>query len=181
MSDAESEFDDCGHIKQDDEPCTFPGKYPDGKCGHHTEEDEPVEVESNPPGRPTKLSYERQEQIASDLEAGRSLTSAARKAGVTPQTVINWVDRGEAEKEAGNENEYTQFFERITRAKGEGEEFYFSLALQLAKENEDHRFIASLMKQRYPDSWGETETGVDAAEFNVESDVVEITKDDISH
>ena len=118
-------------------------------------------------GRPSKLSYERQEQIASDIEAGRSLTSSARKAGVTPQTVINWIDRGEAEKEAGKENEYTQFFERITRAKGEGEEFYFSLALQLAKENGDHRFIASLMKQRFPDSWADTDTGVDARSIEV--------------
>jgi hypothetical protein len=31
----------------------------------------------------------------------------------------------------------------------------------LARENGDHQFIASLMKQRYPDSWGETETGVE--------------------
>ena len=148
--------DECGHIKNDDEPCTFNAKYEDGKCGHHTECDTGNDRDS---GRPSKLSYERQEQIAADIEAGRSLTSSARKAGVTPQTVINWVDRGQAEKEAGKENEYTQFFERITRAKGEGEEFYFSLALQLAKENEDHRFIASLMKQRYPDSWAEQEEG----------------------
>ena len=169
--------ENCSVTKNDGEPCTFDAKYPDGRCGHHTEHDTGADRRE---GRPSKLSYERQEQIASDIEAGRSLTSAARKAGVTPQTVINWVDRGEAEKEAGKENEFTEFFERITRAKGEGEEYYFSLALQLAKENEDHRFIASLMKQRYPDSWGETDTGVESTEITVESDVVEITEDDIS-
>ena len=147
----------CGEEKGDGEQCTYTPKYPDGKCGFHTEEDEPVEEESNPVGRPTKLSYERQEQIASDIEQGKSINSAARKAGVTPNTVFNWLDRGESEKEAGNENEYVEFFNRITRAKGQGEDFYFSLALQLAKENEDHRFIASLMKQRYPDSWAESE------------------------
>ena len=147
----------CGHIKNDGEPCTYSPKYDDGKCGHHTDEKEYTG------GRPDKLSYERQEQIASDLEAGKSLNSAARKAGITPQTVFNWLDRGEAEKEKGNENAYTEFLERITRAKGYGEDFYFNLALELAKENGDHRFIASLMKQRYPDSWaeGEDSPGVD--------------------
>lgn len=127
-----------------------------GSCPWHNVE--------NPPdnGRPTKLSYERQEKIATALEKGKSLNSAARMAKVDPATVYNWIDRGESELKAGEDNEFTDFYERITHAKGHGEDFYFSLALQLARENEDHRFIASLMKQRYPDSWGDTETGVDA-------------------
>ena len=132
-----------------------------GSCPWHG--DDPPDT-----GRPSKLSYERQEQIATDLEAGKSLNSAARKAGITPQTVFNWLDRGEAEREKGNENAYTEFLERITRAKGHGEDFYFNLALQLAKEDGDHRFIASLMKQRYPDSWGDTETGVEADTVKLE-------------
>lgn len=153
----------CGADLTNDGTCDYQASYPDGRCGHHTEH-----KDKSDRGRPSKLSYERQEQIASDIEAGRSINSAARKAGVTPQTVYNWIDRGEAEKEKGNENAYTEFLERITRAKGHGEDFYFGLALELARENEDHRFIASLMKQRYPDSWGETETGVDADTVKLE-------------
>ena len=144
---------ECGHIKNDGEPCTFSAKYEDGKCGHHTEEQE---YEG---GRPSKLSYERQEKIAGEIEQGKSLNSAARMAGVDPSTVYGWIDRGESEIKAGNENEFTEFYKRLTRAKGQGEDFYFGLALELAKENEDHRFIASLMKQRYPDSWAEQEEG----------------------
>lgn len=149
--------DICGHEKNDGEPCTFEPKYDDGKCGHHTECDTGAERRE---GRPSKLSYERQEKIAQAIEQGKSLNSAARMAGVDPSTVYGWIDRGESEIDAGNENEYTEFYKRLTRAKGQGEDFYFGLALELAKENEDHRFIASLMKQRYPDSWGDTETGV---------------------
>lgn len=126
-------------------------------CPWHSDDEEPPDT-----GRPSKLSYERQEQIAEAIEQGRSLNSASRMAGITPNTVYNWLDRGEAEVKAGNDNEYTEFFRRVTRAKGHGEEYYFGLALELARENEDHRFIASLMKQRYPDSWGDTDTGVDA-------------------
>lgn len=138
--------DKCGAPTTKDEPCQNPAE----SCPWH---------EPDPPdtGRPSKLSYERQEKIAQAIEAGKSMNSAARMAGVTPNTVFNWIDRGEAEEQAGNENEYTEFLRRITRARGEGEDFYFSLALQLARENEDHRFIASLMKQRYPDSWAEGE------------------------
>lgn len=167
--------DICGEEKADGEVCTFSPKHSDGKCGHHTDE---KEYEG---GRPTKLSYERQEQIATAIEGGKSLNSASRMAGVDPATVYNWIDRGESEKKNGNDNEFTEFYERVTHAKGHGEDFYFNLALELARENEDHRFIASLMKQRYPDSWGDTETGVEAAEITVESDVVEVTEGDIQH
>lgn len=118
----------------------------------------------NPPdnGRDSKLSYEIQEAIATDIQQGRSMRSAARKQGITPQTVMNWMQKGESHLEAGKTNEYTDFFERITRAKGYGEEWYMQTIMELAEENEDHRFLMSLMKQRYPDSWSDTETGVEA-------------------
>lgn len=155
--------DICGHEKADGEPCTYSPSYPDGKCGHHTENEDAGDA-----GRPTKLSYERQEAIANDIERGRSMRSAARKQDLSPHTVINWMQRGEADLEEGKENEYTEFFTRITRAKGYGEEWYMKTIIELAKENEDHRFLMSLMKQRYPDSWGETETGVDADTIKLE-------------
>jgi hypothetical protein len=94
-------------------------------------------------------------------------------AGVDRTTVYGWIDRGEADKDAGEDNEFVDFYDRLTRAKGHGEDFYHSLALELAKENGDHRFIASLMKQRYPNSWGDTETGVesDAVTINVSEEI----------
>ena len=141
------------------EPCKF---SPGESCPWHDVE-EPPET-----GRPTKLTLERQEKIAQAIEAGKSITSAARMAGVSRNTVFNWLDRGEAEKQADNDNEYTEFLDRITRAKGYGEDFYMNLALELARENGDHRFIASLMKQRFPESWGETETGVSADTVKLE-------------
>jgi transposase-like protein len=170
MSDADADI--CGHVKNDGEKCTYSPKYDDGKCGHHTEHDTGAERRE---GRPSKLSYERQEKIATAIESGKSMNSAARMAGVDPTTVYNWLDRGESELKADKDNEYTEFYQRITHAKGHGEDFYFNLALELARENEDHRFIASLMKQRYPDSWAETETGVDADKtvINVPDSVAE--------
>ena len=161
--------DKCGHPTDDGDgpPCQNPATD-DGSCWLDAHGGSAA-----PSGRPSKLSHSRQEEICQAVEAGKSLTSAARMAGVDRTTVYGWIDRGEAEKEAGNDNEFTEFYDRLTRAKGHGEDFYFNLALELAKENEDHRFIASLMKQRYPDSWGETETGVEAdtVKLEVSSDV----------
>ena len=129
----------------------------------------------NPPenGRPSKLTHSVQEAIASDIERGRSMRSAARKQDLTPQTIMNWMQRGEGDLEENKANEYTDFFQRITRAKGYGEEWYMKTIIELAEENEDHRFLMSLMKQRYPDSWGDTETGVEAdtVKLEVSSDV----------
>jgi hypothetical protein len=98
-------------------------------------------------------------------------------AGVSRNAVYSWIEKGEDQ----DEGIYADFHDRIRRAQGNGEDFYFSLALEMAKEDGDHRFIASLMKQRYPDSWADTETGVEATEINVTSDVVEVTESDLQH
>lgn len=151
----------CGEETSDGSPCEW-NESERGECPYHGDK----EIENN--GRPTKLSHAKQEAIATDIEQGRSMRSAARKQDLTPQTVMNWMQRGEADLEEDKENEYTKFFERITRAKGYGEEWYMQTIVELAKENEDHRFLMSLMKQRYPDSWGDTETGVEADTVTVE-------------
>ena len=154
----------CGHETADGTPCENSACRSDGKCWIHTEVEEPADV-----GRDSKLTMERQEEIAQAIENGKSMTSAARMAGVSRNAVYSWIEKGEDQ----DEGVYAEFHNRLVRAKGYGEDFYFNLALELAKENEDHRFIASLMKQRYPDSWGETETGVEAdtVKLEVSSDV----------
>ena len=155
-------------------------------CGAETTKGEPCQNKAescpwhntdNPPenGRDSKLTKEREEQIAQAIERGKSINSAARMAGITPQTVYNWLDRGEDEQNTV----YADFFERITRAKGYGEDKYFNVIWEMAKEEGDHRFLASLMKQRYPDSWEDTDTGVEASEIKVESEVVEVTRDTV--
>jgi hypothetical protein len=149
----------CGYETADGTACSHPACRPDGRCWIHTEAEEPADV-----GRDSKLTKERQEQIAQAIEQGKSVTSAARMAGVSRNAVYSWLDKGE-DDETGV---YAEFHDRITRARGHGEDHYFGLAMELAKENGDHRFIASLMKQRYPDSWGETDTGVEADTVKLE-------------
>jgi len=153
-----SNDDICGAETVDGGTCEFKAKYADGRCGHHTEENDVYQE------RDSKLTKEREEKIAQALEQGKSMNSAARMVGISPQTVYNWLDRGEGQEEGI----YKEFFERITRAKGYGEDKYFNVIWEMAKEEGDHRFLASLMKQRYPDSWGDTDTGVDADTVTIE-------------
>jgi hypothetical protein len=133
-----------------------------GECPFHNTDDPPDN------GRESKLSYERQEKIAGAIEQGKSITSAARMAGISRNAVYDWLERGETDKQEGKDNEYVDFYDRVTRARGHGEDKYFQTVWQMAKEDGDHRFLASLMKQRYPDSWGETDTGVDADTVTIE-------------
>jgi len=143
----------CGEPTADGSPCENPACRTDGKCWMHTETDNRQD-----PGRDSKLTKERQEAIAAMIEDGHSVTSAARSNGVTKQTVMNWLDRGETQENGI----YAEFFDRYTRARGEGEKAYLELVKAMAKEEGDHRFLASLMKTRYPEAWQEADTGVDA-------------------
>lgn len=154
--------DICGAETSDGTPCEW---KPGESCPFHDVEETPDN------GRPTKLSKERQESIASQIEQGKSAESAARMNGIHPATFYNWLDRGRDEENTI----YADFAERVTRAYGFGENKYFNEVWEIAKEEGDHRFLASLMKQRYPDSWGETETGVDAD--TVEIKISERTKE----
>ena len=90
---------------------------------------------SDPSGRNTKLTKQRQEAIAAAIEDGKSMESASRMTGVDPATVYNWLDRGEDEENSV----YAEFYERITRAKGIGEDFYYRTVIEMAREEGDHR------------------------------------------
>ncbi len=152
--------DICGAETTQGHPCQNPAE----SCPWHNVEDPPKN------GRDSKLTKEREEKIAQAIEKGKSMTIAARKAGISRNAVYSWIEKGEDQ----DEGIYADFHDRLMRARGHGEDFYLSLALNMAKENGDHRFIASLMKQRYPDSWGETDTGVDADTIKVSSEVVRV-------
>jgi hypothetical protein len=128
----------------------------------------------NPPdnGRPTKLTKEVVDNITTHIAEGKSDNAAFRLEDLHPSTKGNWlgkVDPEEVPKDPDFDSDpYGYFFRRYTHARGLGEDFYFSTVIEMAEEAGDHRFVASLMKQRYGDSWAETDTGVEADTVNVE-------------
>jgi len=113
MSDTDEQ---CGVIKNDGDPCTYRAKYDDGKCGIHTNE-----TKHDPGGRPSKLE-EHKEEVLKYARAGMSDKDCANIAGVTKQTLYNWLDRNE------------DFFDSFQRARAKGS---FSLRRTLLQPRED--------------------------------------------
>jgi len=151
--------DVCGHPTAEDEPCQLPAAYDDGKCHHHTQIPEgPEDV-----GRPTKLTKDRQERIAQAIEQGASWNEATRKNGVHPETARTWLKKGDDQEEGV----YAEFHGRLTRAKGEGEASYRTALMQIAIENDDTATLMTMLKQRYPDEWGDVDRGDQAGDQTV--------------
>lgn len=102
-------------------------------------------------GRPPKLTYENQEEIAAVIEQGGSISEAARKVGVHRETIGNWAEQGQQQ----DEGIFADFFDRLTHAKGHGEGTYRQALMQIAIETNDTATLMAMLKQRYPDEWGD--------------------------
>ena len=140
----------CGHTTAEGTPCQLPGSFGDGKCHHHTDFDGPEDA-----GRPTKLTKERQERIASIIEQGGSIREACGRAGIHRETFGNWMKRGQEQ----SEGVFAEFFDRLTRARGEGEGTYRQALMQIAIQSDDTATLMAMLKQRYPESWGDVNRG----------------------
>src|SRR6266446_2860070 len=64
-------------------------------------------------GRPTKFSAEVQERIVEAIKAGNYLETAAQSAGVSYQTLNEWIKHGEAESKGA----FREFAEAVKKAR----------------------------------------------------------------
>lgn len=150
--------DICGYPTADGSPCQNPATDSDS-CwlNEHGGSAEPSGRDREPPERAT------QEQIASVIEQGGSIAEACRRAGVHRETFYRWMQFGE-EEDAGP---FQEFHDRLTRARGEGEATYREALMEIAVENDDTATLMSMLKQRYPDEWGEVDRGEQASGVQV--------------
>jgi len=118
-----------------------------GPCRTHAEDGEPH------PGRDPKLTRERQESIAQMLENGHSVAAACRCHGIGQSTFYEWLDKAEQQEEGI----FSDFSDRVARARGAGERKLVDELLEMAREDGDARTILSVLKNRYPESWGESD------------------------
>lgn len=146
--------DTCGHPTAEDEPCQNPATDGDS-CwldAHGGSAD--------PSGRPREVpDKSTQEKIASVIEQGGSIREACRRAGTHKETFYRWMQYGE-EEDAGP---FQEFRDRLVRARGEGEASYRQSLMQIAIECEDTATLMAMLKQRYPESWGDVDRGEQAS------------------
>lgn len=166
--------DECGHIKNDGEPCTFPGKYPDGKCGHHTEH-----TETNT-GRPNKLKQNKEliNLIGDEIEQGATIPEALaeveQKTGVTiaRSTHGKWMSKGKREE---SDEIYKKYRTEVRRARTKAARNDRKLLTQTCREQGDTRTWYKVHKEQYGDLYAEDMLGGEDATpvFNVPEDIVE--------
>lgn len=167
--------DVCGHPTAEGTPCENPASDGDS-CwlNAHGGSAKKSGRERDPPDKST------QENIATVIEQGGSIREACRRAGVHRETFYSWMEYGE-EEDAGP---FQEFYDRLTRARGEGERTYRQSIMQIALQNDDNATLMAMMKQRFPESWGEVDRGEqssgvtvnvnDVEEYEVDPDTLEV-------
>lgn len=154
-----SNDDICGSTDTSDgEPCENPPSRDDGRCHLHTQLGDQSDV-----GRDPKLTKHRQENIASMLEGGQSIRAACRCNDIGTTTFYEWLDRADRQ----DEGIYADFAERVARARGQGESQLVDELLDMVREKGDTRTLLSIVKSRYPESWGDAEAGEEGGTVNI--------------
>lgn len=104
-------------------------------------------------GRPTKLTPETHRLIVDALEIGATRKDAAGAAGVTYETFLNWMKRGEESKRG----RFFDFFNAASRAECKARLSYLKV-IKRASDTGDWRAALEVLKRRDRENWGD---GVD--------------------
>jgi len=177
--------DTCGYPTADGSPCQNPAGE-NGRCWIPSHN--PNGSDENPHGAPSKLTRETCDRITSAIAEGKSIVSAARMEGIHPATVHAWVQKGEDHDPDPDfdTDPYGYFHDRFVRARGLGEDSYVQDALDIAREEGDLSTLLSMLKQRYPESWGDVNRGEQSGgvvvnvsepdEYTVDPNTLEVTE-----
>lgn len=95
----------------------------------------------------SKLTPEVKEKLFRALRLGSYIETAANYAGITRQTLYNWIDRGRKE-----ESPYSEFVEELDQVLAEAELRDLAIIAEAAKEQ--WQAAAWKLERRYPDRWG---------------------------
>ena len=157
--------DTCGHPTQggDGPPCQNPATE-----GTHCWLD--AHGGDTTPGRPSEpaVGKEVMDAITSRIAEGKSDTEAFRQANLHPSTKGNWLGKIDDPEDVPADPDfdtdpYGYFFRRYTHARGLGESWYVENIMDMAMETSDISTLMSMLKQRYPESWGDVDRGEQAS------------------
>jgi len=96
------------------------------------------------------------------IQLGQTIKDSAEFANISPSSIYLWVEKGEADKEAGKKTIYSDFLESFNRAK---QQFIRNGLYQIYQASkQDWRAAAYLLKMRHPDTYGDKQDGRSSAE-----------------
>jgi len=112
--------------------------------------------------RPTKLTIGVQSQIITVIKAGNYIETAAAYAGISKNTLYDWLKRGEREKQRVNKNskakirkleaDFVEFSDAIEKALAEAEIRDVTIIAKAAEEQ--WQAAAWRLERKFPDRWG---------------------------
>lgn len=112
-------------------------------------------------GRPIKLTPDIQQKIVEAIKMGNYIETAAAFAGISKNTLYEWLKRGAREKEriAGtnrkpkaSEAPFVRFSDVVEKAMADAEVRDVLIIANAAKEN--WQAAAWRLERKYPDRWG---------------------------
>jgi hypothetical protein len=111
---------------------------------------EPAETKHPNPGRPTKFTAARCEKVISALQAGNYREVACRHAGISVQTLRNWV---KLSQNPDADPAYLQFVEAMEKAEADAEVADIAL-IRGAAGGGQWQAAAWIRERKNPERWG---------------------------
>ena len=102
-------------------------------------------------GRKTKLNPQLQERICQLISAGNYIRTACQAVGISGQTYINWMKRGEKSQKGS----YFEFFEAVKKA--EAQAIARNVAVIQSAAKETWQAAAWWLERKHPQDWGKKE------------------------
>jgi transposase len=103
-----------------------------------------------PGGRPTKFTPERTTKLITALRAGNYRDTACKYAGISFQTLRNWIKIAESPDAPA---EYVEFLDAIEKAEAEAEMVDIGIIRQAAQEGQ-WQAAAWVRERKNPERWG---------------------------
>lgn len=102
-------------------------------------------------GRPSKLTPEVRDEIAALLRAGNYVTTVADYMGIHPDTIYEWMRRGERGWKIDHDGGYVEFSVTVKKAMSEVE---MATVDEVRKGFTNWQSRAWFLERRYPSKWG---------------------------
>lgn len=100
--------------------------------------------------RPTKLDAATTEKLVQAIRVGATYQLACKYAGITYQTFLNWMKRGEDQQSGA----WRDFYDAMTHAEGQAAITWLAVIEKAAAK--DYRAAAWKLERRYPHEYGRT-------------------------
>lgn len=104
-------------------------------------------------GRPSKLTDELCQAICKNISEGNTLTYSVQKEGLSYQSHLNWMEKGEKSKTKSGK--FFEYFEAIKKAQEEGKNSLVTGIREHGKKN--WQAMAWLLERMYPSEFGRRE------------------------